>query len=555
MAKNCIICNKKIGFFERVYEEKYCQECYDKQITEKERMNKLKLKKVLIEEEQKEEEKKEIKKNSKLEYIKRYLLTSYDNLDKILTIMQFPMHYSENFKEYNITMPDILFDYIEIIIDEIKEEFKLSDLEEITIERRVAKILEKTNYLFKNKFSSDFFISKQIETDRLYFERTGNNTNSINEEDYYISFSTTDNLRENTNIRINTNIELANIITDNYNKVVDKCRKSDIELDVNYKREIENELEYWIRGIYYQLALNILYLVVYSREVEKFLNHSEISQIIYTLEREVHNDDYLVEKVYELYTNLYKKEFLIEFGLQDIVNILIYNRQRKGIIRKVEKNNLIEENIEDYVFDIDIQPLMQLDSEDEIRNKIYEEIKSNIINLQEYITLKKLLNIVDSIIDNIDKTQSQINREKAKIERERILNGNFEKEKKINDNELDYSNISTGYDFETYIANLYKILGYKIINLTSKSGDQGADVIIEKNNIKYAIQVKYYSTPVGNKAVQEVVAAKNFYKTNKAMVVTNSTYTQQAKLLAKANDVILVDGGNLQQLIDEARNS
>ena len=118
---------------------------------------------------------------------------------------------------------------------------------------------------------------------------------------------------------------------------------------------------------------------------------------------------------------------------------------------------------------------------------------------------------------------------------------------------LDYSNITNGYEFESFVANLYKTLGYNILDVTSKSGDQGADVIIEKDNIKYAIQVKYYTNPVGNKAIQEIVAAKSFYKTDKAMVVTNSTFTQQAITLAKANDVILIDGNELEKLINQAK--
>ena len=29
MAKNCSMCNKKIGIFEKMYEDKYCKECYE----------------------------------------------------------------------------------------------------------------------------------------------------------------------------------------------------------------------------------------------------------------------------------------------------------------------------------------------------------------------------------------------------------------------------------------------------------------------------------------------------------------------------------------------
>ena len=135
-----------------------------------------------------------------------------------------------------------------------------------------------------------------------------------------------------------------------------------------------------------------------------------------------------------------------------------------------------------------------------------------------------------------------------------LANADLINNNNINNNLLDYSNITNGYDFEAFVANVYKMLGYNVEGVTSKSGDQGADVIIEKDNIKYAIQVKYYNNPVGNKAIQEVVAAKSFYKTDKAMVVTNSTFTPQAITLANVNDVLLVDGNKLDELIKEVKN-
>lgn len=550
MSKNCIICNKKMGFFKKIYEDKYCQECYERQMVKEQKM--IELERALANEtKQKEFEKRKREKENKLNYIKKYLLMTDDNLNKIFKILQFPMHYSDNFKTLDSSMGYILFEYIKIMIDELKENFTLNELKELSITRNVAKLTERLNYLYKDTFDANFYNRAIMEDNQIYIEKCGKpaNYNRLDDEEFIMDFSTIDDLEEYVNTVHKNIIEVVNNLYGHYTEALNKNLSND------YVRELKNKMEYEKRSVYYQLALNILYLVVYSKEIEKFLNHPEISQIINKLDSEVHNDEYLVDKIYDLYNNLYKQEFSINFEPQDIVNILIYNRQQKKVIHKVENNGLIKENIEDYVFDIDIQPLIQLSDENEIYNKIFEEIKNNIVNLQEYISLDKLLYIEDSILENVEKISSQIKKEKAKLERERILNGNFEKEKKINNKELDYSNISNGYEFESYIANLYKILGYKVLNVTSKSGDQGADVIIEKDNIKFAIQVKYYSTPVGNKAVQEVVAAKNFYKTSRAMVVTNSVFTQQAKALAKVNDVILVDRTELKQLINQAKSN
>jgi hypothetical protein len=85
----------------------------------------------------------------------------------------------------------------------------------------------------------------------------------------------------------------------------------------------------------------------------------------------------------------------------------------------------------------------------------------------------------------------------------------------------------TGLEFELYLKKLIQRLNYKV-KLTPANNDQGADLILEKN---------------GNIiAVQEVVAAKEYYNCNKAIVVTKNTYTKSARELAKKCNVSLWDG-------------
>lgn len=107
-----------------------------------------------------------------------------------------------------------------------------------------------------------------------------------------------------------------------------------------------------------------------------------------------------------------------------------------------------------------------------------------------------------------------------------------------------------GKEFEMFMKRVLEKLGYKV-EITKFSGDQGADLIAEYNNKKYAMQVKRYSITnrVSNKAVQEVVASKNMYKCEGAIVITNSFYTDSAIKLAKANNVELWDRGKLIELL------
>ena len=60
-----------------------------------------------------------------------------------------------------------------------------------------------------------------------------------------------------------------------------------------------------------------------------------------------------------------------------------------------------------------------------------------------------------------------------------------------------------GYQFEEQCAIILKRKHFSKIEVTKSSGDQGVDIIAYKHRKKYGIQCKYYTYPVGNKAVQD----------------------------------------------------
>jgi HJR/Mrr/RecB family endonuclease len=117
-------------------------------------------------------------------------------------------------------------------------------------------------------------------------------------------------------------------------------------------------------------------------------------------------------------------------------------------------------------------------------------------------------------------------------------------------NEIDFMD---GYKFEKYVGNLYRNMGYEV-QYTPLSGDQGADLIISKNNDKTAVQTKCYRGKVSNKAIQEVVSSKVLYDCNKCAVVTNSYFTDSAIQLGTANNVELIDRDNIIKIINEVHN-
>lgn len=112
------------------------------------------------------------------------------------------------------------------------------------------------------------------------------------------------------------------------------------------------------------------------------------------------------------------------------------------------------------------------------------------------------------------------------------------------------SEIATGEDYENYIKDRLEEEGFSA-KLTPATGDQGVDLIVQTSNGKVAVQCKYYSSKVGNQAVQEVNAGKVFYNCSYAAVVSNNGYTPAARKLAYSLGVCLCNENSLISLLKE----
>ena len=96
-------------------------------------------------------------------------------------------------------------------------------------------------------------------------------------------------------------------------------------------------------------------------------------------------------------------------------------------------------------------------------------------------------------------------------------------------------------EYERFVAYWLARNGFYRIQRTRATGDYGADIIAERTGYKYVIQCKYYSRPVGYHAVEEVLGALHYYKAHGALIVTNSTFTRQAKDGAQKTGVLLFE--------------
>ncbi len=97
-----------------------------------------------------------------------------------------------------------------------------------------------------------------------------------------------------------------------------------------------------------------------------------------------------------------------------------------------------------------------------------------------------------------------------------------------------------GFEYEEYVAARMKEAGYAKVRVTEKTGDYGADIIaVDPKGKKIAVQCKHYKSNVGISAIQEIHAARDYYGTDLAAVVTTAQFTDAAKKLAAKNSVLL----------------
>jgi Restriction endonuclease len=110
-----------------------------------------------------------------------------------------------------------------------------------------------------------------------------------------------------------------------------------------------------------------------------------------------------------------------------------------------------------------------------------------------------------------------------------------------------FSDNMTPAEFEAFCAEELRRAGWDA-RVTMQSRDQGVDVVATKKGRRIVLQCKLYARPVGNKSVQEAVAARGHEKADFGMVVSNNRYTSAAEQLANTNGILLLHYRDLRNL-------
>ena len=108
-------------------------------------------------------------------------------------------------------------------------------------------------------------------------------------------------------------------------------------------------------------------------------------------------------------------------------------------------------------------------------------------------------------------------------------------------------------DFELYIGELFKHLGYES-KVTPYINDKGIDIIMYKDDVKYGVQCKRYKGSVGSPDIQTFIGALANAKADKGVFVTTGMFTFEAEKMAANHPIQLINRIDLAKLILEAIN-
>ena len=175
------------------------------------------------------------------------------------------------------------------------------------------------------------------------------------------------------------------------------------------------------------------------------------------------------------------------------------------------------------------------------KRKIIEEKKIELNSDIEELNVRKF-NLTNST-EELSNTISNLVKKKDELDKQLKNRENF-----FIETELKYIDTLSGLEFENYCCDLLRKNGY-VATVTKPTQDSGGDIIASQGTSSYIIQCKNYSDAVGNKAIQEVYAAKGIYKCDKAIVITNNFFTAQARKEAQMLGIELWDRNYLELLL------
>lgn len=198
------------------------------------------------------------------------------------------------------------------------------------------------------------------------------------------------------------------------------------------------------------------------------------------------------------------------------------------------------------------------DSLDYIKNLIFSRL-NNILTSRE---IKKLENDINNKRFEIEQKLKTIPKEyqdffnpifsNILVEYQNNLATKKEAENKNMEFEAKASNLLelTPEEFEQYIADIYSALGYAV-KITPQSNDKGIDILMSKDNKKYAVQCKRHKGTIGSPDIQKFIGAMQYANISHGYFVTTGIFSLEAEKMANEYPIELIDKFKLGLLIKE----
>ena len=108
--------------------------------------------------------------------------------------------------------------------------------------------------------------------------------------------------------------------------------------------------------------------------------------------------------------------------------------------------------------------------------------------------------------------------------------------------------------FESLVGEAFRRRGYTVIENAVDGPDGGVDLVLHKNGEKFYVQCKQWmKSSVGVKPIRELFGVISARQATGGFFVCSGTYTAEARDFAKQSGIELIDGSELQSMIQAAQ--
>jgi restriction system protein len=111
-------------------------------------------------------------------------------------------------------------------------------------------------------------------------------------------------------------------------------------------------------------------------------------------------------------------------------------------------------------------------------------------------------------------------------------------------------------EFEHLVGEAFRLQGYRVTEQGGASADGGVDLVLSKDGEKVLVQCKQWRAfKVGVQVVRELYGVMAAVGASGGIVVTSGRFTDEAKDFAQGRNVRLIDGPQLQTLLQQVRGT